>query len=265
FNTGHFATVLQHVSRVRERTVRDEHRRRLDFLTELSQACQAWELLDYRRACEHFRACLRQYPDLTEALAPSDEVPRACEVVHRLWKSRCTGPPCGCGLPLDALTSVDLLAHADRRAAGHLYDVAVLLLYRLLEYLAQHRLHDRDFRADRVDLDRLPDAVRGQWVKRTDSDGSLRLGMVEAFQLLADLGDPLGTRFMDLYGATDSKLRAYLQSRNLSPLAHGFQPVGPEVYDKLRALVTEQFLAESVPQWEHHLGQFRLPLLDPCP
>jgi len=44
----------------------------------------------------------------------------------------------------------------------------------------------------------------------------------------------------------------------MSPLAHGFQPVGREVFEGLRAIIVESFLPGLGARWEH-LGSHRLP------
>jgi len=45
----------------------------------------------------------------------------------------------------------------------------------------------------------------------------------------------------------------------MSPLAHGFQPVGPEAFEKLREVVTRAFLPEFVADWEARVREHDLP------
>ena len=152
FNRGHFAGVIARVTALRPRTVREDHRRRVDFLGELSRACAAWEVLDYDGACRYFPEVLREFGDVVERL-------------------------------------------------------------------------------------------------------DLRL------ELLPGPGDPLGEHFAELYWTPDSTLRGYLEARDMSPLAHGFQPVGADVYGKLRALLTREFLPQVVVDWESWLPRCQLPRL----
>lgn len=259
FNAGHFASVLRQVARLLPGTVREEHRARLTLVSRLATACQAWESLHYETAGQGFQHTLREHAELTRRLGLEGQVRRACGTVSRIWNKRCLGTDCGCGLLLDERTGVDLLAHADRRAAEHQYDVAVALLYRLMEYLAQLGLHRRGLRSDGVQVDRLPEALRAKWESRMDSEGRLKVGLVHGFEMLGDLGDPVGRRFLDLYLAARSPLKPYLEARNRSPLAHGFQPVGPEAFKKLREVVTCSFLTEFVADWEARLGEHELP------
>jgi len=261
FNRGHFASVLDRVEALRDHLIKDAHRKRLRFLARLAEACEAWDTLRYGDAGQGFQDVIGNFGDIIRELSLADDLQRASRVVHVIWKNRCSDPTCNCGLPLKPETALDLLAHADRRAAEHRYDVAVALLYRLMEFMAQRRLHDRGLRTDDVSLERLAGDVRSKWEGRVGVDGRLRVGMVQGYELLDDLGDTLGRRFLDLYRDPTSRLKPYLESRNMSPLAHGFQPVGPEVFEKLRAVITETFLPELVPDWARRLEDYRLPRL----
>ncbi len=261
FNAGHFASVLNRIEDLQPRVVRPDHRRRLDFIAGLARACEAWDTLRYEAACQGFQRLIKEFRGLTQDLGLHGDLQRASDVVHGIWHSRCKKSDCNCGLPLDTRTALDLLANADRRAAEHRYDVAVALLYRLMEYIAQRRLHDLGIRTDDVRLERLPEDVRAKWEPRGDADGRLKVGMLQGYELLADLSDDLGRKFLELYWAVASPLRPYLESRNMSPLAHGFQPVGQDVFEKLRAVITDEFLGKLVPDWRNRLAVHRLPRL----
>ncbi|GBC85710.1 hypothetical protein HRbin11_02160 [bacterium HR11] len=261
FNRGHFASVLDRVEALRHRVIQEAHRSRLDFLAGLAEACEAWDILHYEEAAQRFRQVIKNFEDLILELHLKDDLQRASDIVHAIWNNRCKSPDCNCGLFLGPRTAVDLLANADRRAAEHRYDVAVALLYRLMEFIAQRRLHDRGLRTDDVRLGYLPENVRSKWEARVGIDGRLKVGMVQGYELLADLGDSLGRRFLELYQAPTSRLKPYLESRNMSPLAHGFQPVGSAVFEKLRDIIVQSFLPELIPDWHRRLGDHRLPHL----
>jgi len=261
FNAGHFASVLAQIQGLRGRVVHPEHRSRLDFMERLAQACEAWEALDYASASRGFREALSgEFRAEAESLRLVDDLQRASDIVHAIWNRRCTRQGCGCGVLLDGpRVALDLLAHANRRAEEHRYDVAVALLYRLMEYIAQRRLHERGLRADDVRLESLPEAVRDKWASWVGIDKRLKVGMVQGYELLADLGDEVGRRFLECYRDETSRLRPYLESRNMSPLAHGFQPVGQKVFEGLRAIVVGSFLPELAGGWERLLPLHRLP------
>lgn len=138
--------------------------------------------------------------------------------------------------------------------------MAVALLYRLMEYTAQRRLHDRGLRADQVRLELLPDEVRNKWASRVGVDGRLKVGLVEGYELLADLGDKVAQGFLEMYRDRSGRLRPCLESRNMSPLAHGFQPVGGDVFDRLREIAVETLLPHVVHgDWNRLLEAYQLP------
>ncbi|WP_411872054.1 TIGR02710 family CRISPR-associated CARF protein [Vulcanococcus limneticus] len=120
----------------------------------------------------------------------------------------------------------DLLLNAERRAQQDRYDDAVGRLYRALELTAQLLLvldHDGIRTAD-VDLALLPPSLQDRYAaKRTERQGKLRLQLAlhDSFELLAELGHPVGLQWRE----RKSALIDALQVRNNSLFAHGFRPV----------------------------------------
>jgi CRISPR-associated protein (TIGR02710 family) len=123
----------------------------------------------------------------------------------------------------------DLLLNADRRAAQGRYDDAVARLYRALEMAAQVRLEQQwHIASGNVDLEKIPAALRERYRQLLDSDGRIRLGLTRSYELLADLGDPVG----QLWRKQRARLLAALEARNGSILAHGTTPLGPSDYTR---------------------------------
>ena len=127
---------------------------------------------------------------------------------------------------------LDLVRNAERRAARGRYDDAVARLYRALEMLAQVRLGEREPPLNTGDLDvsALPEALRNKYEALRDPvDGKVRIGLRQAYDLLADLDDPLGRVWRE------HKKRALnaLKKRNASILAHGSQPLGKGDYEEM--------------------------------
>lgn len=135
------------------------------------------------------------------------------------------------------LDLLDLLANAQRRAElACRYDDAVARLYSALESLARYRLLDEYGLCNaEVSPEKVPEAVRPIYVERylDEEEGTLVLGLDASYRLLAALGDDLGQR----YEAQYRKLRQVLNIRNQSRLAHGQNPVRPEVYERLQTLL----------------------------
>jgi len=131
---------------------------------------------------------------------------------------------------------LDLLANAQRRAAAGHYDDAVARLYSAIEKCAKTALRARHgIDNGLVRLEQVPETLREEWRPLLDADGVARVGLERSFQLLAALGDPLGTAFLERQAA----LQATLQARNVSLLAHGYVPIGKDKYDKLLAAALE--------------------------
>jgi CRISPR-associated protein (TIGR02710 family) len=135
------------------------------------------------------------------------------------------------------LDILDLLANAQRRAElACRYDDAVARLYSALESLARYRLEDEHGIANaEVPPEKVPEDVRAAYVDRylDEEEGTLVLGLDASYRLLAALDDDLGKRYVDRF----HELRQVLDVRNHSRLAHGRNPVRPQVYERLRDLL----------------------------
>ncbi len=135
---------------------------------------------------------------------------------------------------------LDLLRNAERRAARGRYDDAVARLYRAVELLAQIRLrttHGID--TGDVRAEALPEVLRPRYEQRRNAQmtlgwgQTLKLGLWEAYGLLADLNDPLGLAIR----AREDRLRDALARRNNSILAHGTSPIQKEEYQRIHEIV----------------------------
>lgn len=132
----------------------------------------------------------------------------------------------------------DLLANAERRSAEGRTDDAVGRLYRSIEALAQLRLAEEHqiTNTKGVPVESVPEPLRSEWESRSE-DGTVLLGLQDAYALLAALGDELGQRFMEK-GLHDRK-KSPLTARNQSILAHGFERVREKVFQRLRDVAFE--------------------------
>lgn len=139
---------------------------------------------------------------------------------------------------------VDLFSNAQRRANEGRFDDAVARLYRIIEFIAQIRLQAKGIDSGDVELSRLSPELQKKYQKFQDQEGKVRLPLYRDFELLHDLGDPLGERFF-----ADCKLRDLLQCRNNSILAHGNEAVSEEIYTKMHDQVIG-YVLEIVPQFE---------------
>lgn len=132
---------------------------------------------------------------------------------------------------------LDLLANAVRRAEVEFkFDDAVARLYSAVEKIAKTRLlvaHGID-NSD-VDPAAIPDPKLAEELARecrNDREGKIQLPLHRSFELLHALGDEVG----ETYQRRQVELRKVLNIRNSSLLAHGYQPVTADTYQKLLAI-----------------------------
>ena len=135
-------------------------------------------------------------------------------------------------------TMLDLLVNAGRRLDECRFDDAVARLYRLLEFMAQARLYNEyDIETGAVRPEQVPESDLKEQVF-SGGTVEMQLGLRRAYELLSLLNDDWGRRFDDIWG----ELRKYLDIRNGSILAHGFQPVDEHKTRKMFEHVSEFLL-----------------------
>ena len=206
---------------------RPDRKRELAVLEQLAKAFDAWDRFDHQSSSTTFDSVEKFANDLRAVLGTSkgdrvlDGVKRLAEHLRAL---------CGSATP-SRHHVLDLLANAKRRKDEGRFDDAVARLYRAIEAVAQVTLKDRHgFEStERMPLDRVPETVRPEWAARA-KDGVVALGLQDAYMLLASLNDPLGEKFTS---AALNGTQSPLVARNRSILAHGFDRVSANVFDKL--------------------------------
>lgn len=138
------------------------------------------------------------------------------------------------------LRCYDLIANAQRRAEMEKkYDDAMARLYRALEALAQYRLASKHgIKTSNVVLNKLPDFLKEGYKRKyfDNREGKMKLPLYASYQLLKELNDELGQNFFKLY---DSKIKPILNLRNSSLLAHGFNAVKKETYQKMYSVIMD--------------------------
>lgn len=150
---------------------------------------------------------------------------------------------------------IDLLLNAERRVAQGRYDDAVARLYRAQEMLAQVRLLTKwGIDTGRVDVAKLPDAIREQYGKMCDSNGRVRLALRDAYSVLAALDDPVG----QLWQEREPRLLTALERRNSSVLAHGTIPLQGKEYKAVAASITS-FINDALVRLEVRHRCLQLP------
>jgi len=235
FNKRLFGAALQLIAQGLEEIQAPPHRRDLEELKKLCLAYQAWDWFDHRQAHEYFQNIDREL------------IQRWSEQIaqNKGWVAQIARAD----LSEDQL--IDLWLNAQRRMEeGHWMD-AVARLYRLTELIAQFRLRrQHGLESGNLDVSKLPEALQEKYNQLRDEKGRIKLGLRQDFELLAELGDPLGKHY-------DHRLEGALQARNESIAGHGLKPVSREDCERLAEQV-RALLRVVVPDWERQArqGQF---------
>ncbi|MGB9625689.1 MAG: TIGR02710 family CRISPR-associated CARF protein [Phycisphaerae bacterium] len=252
FHTGSYA-VARDIARplCESERLPDEHLRAIALSVHLlGEAYEAWDRFDYRAAAAKLRDSQRYWPQdrPADALAgrPSTMwtwVENAGKLAANYALIQAVRDAVKDGEFAPAIAG-DLLANADRCLRRKDWDDAVTRLYRACELLAQIRLwREYKQKTGNIDPTQLPDLLRAEYAKRKEACGKnkLELGLREAYRLLEQLEDPLGTEFAKRYGTHDRRgeLQGLLGSRNSSLLAHGVVPIRKEHAEQLRRHVGE--------------------------
>ena len=197
FNSYRFGEAMKYLAQI---VASDEKQ----TYNELVRAYDCWDKFEHERAFDSLKEIKREYGANKEFLA-------------KLLKADRKGP----------YLIVDLLNNAKRRIEEGKYDDAVARLYRIMELIAQHILETR-YGIDSSNVDTWQLKSSGKLEKKTiekyevlrDEDGKIKLPLKRDYELLRDLGDELGKRFVE-----DKQIQDLLTKRNNSILAHGIMPV----------------------------------------
>ncbi len=152
-------------------------------------------------------------------------------------------------------TIIDIVNNARRRMEEGKYDDATARLYRAIEMLAQWRLRQKyGIDTSKVDLNLVPKKSI-DWLNKCydPNDKNIKISLVKGYQLLKDFDDELGKQFSD-----DKKLRAILNARNLSILAHGIKPIDKKSCEKLLNLVME-YIGKFVKNCDDYMKLLKFP------
>lgn len=187
----------------------------------LSKAFEAWDCFDHERAYTLIAPFAGEFTEHKIAL---DEL---------LLKRK---------KPNEYKLVGDLIRNAERRAVQARFDDAVARLYRALELFAQIRLRDvlgikqhvrtdnKEYATLQLNITDLPEDFRYRYENSIKEKGRLLLGLVQDFELLADLNDPVGKWF----NQQKRPLLEALKKRNYSILAHGLVPLKETGYKEVR-------------------------------
>lgn len=247
FNFRRFSAALQLIENGLKEIHIPEHCQKLKDLQKLCLAYQAWDWFDHRKAKEHFSQIDREL------------IARWSEQIgdNKGWVSQIANqlrPDAPITQRYNEKLLIDLWLNAERRMEeGHWID-AVARLYRLVELIAQFRLaRTKELDTGALETSKLPEHLRDKYEKLRDERGRVRLGLRQAYELLAELHDSMGQSYND-------RLEGVLQARNDSIAGHGLSPVTEDNCRQLAEHVRE-LLDRVIPDWKEKAHQGRFPTL----
>lgn len=228
FDHQAFAAAVSLAKQAMRNVSEPSRKREMNSLKLLAEAYDAWDRFDHKEAVSKLREVATYENDLQAVLGPAKSgqvrarIGDHCRYLRQLID----------GSSPSMLHVTDLLANAGRRKAEGRIDDAVARLYRAIEALAQVALTERHQIANtkQVPLNNIPEPLQSQWTSRAE-EGTIFLGLQDAYALLGALGDDLGTKFKQLQ--LDDRQRSPLTARNQSILAHGFERVSDKVFEQL--------------------------------
>ena len=186
----------------------------LDSLRNIALAYQCWEAFDHKKFSGYYGKVDLSLPEVEPFRAGTGIPQRLVNISRILEKER-----------ISEDTLADIFNNARRRFDEGKYDDALSRLYRMTEMIAQWELSRPpiEIQASDVDLSKIPASRRGYYEGLRDRDGKIRIGLQKSYELLAQLGVSTGDQFLQ-----DGKLKALLNKRNYSILAHGMKPITAE-------------------------------------
>ena len=125
----------------------------------------------------------------------------------------------------------DIILNAERRVVQERYDDAVARLYRAMEMVAQEQLKSEwGIDASSVQLELIPHEHQEKYRQLQNTDGRIQLALRKSYELLVDLGDPVGI----IWQEDVNRVLSALNKRNSSILAHGTVSLDKRDYDQVR-------------------------------
>lgn len=278
FDKHNFAGAKEKFSVLKESIPEPALRQQLGFVCLLAGAYEAWDALDFipayekmlqlQKEIERDRKLHRDFLLMDYSL----HIDRQRSMLEHLSKipafqeERNMPAILGDADILHAL-AMTIYQNAKTREEQEKYDMATLLLYRLLEMMSQRRLSEYgifpsrpDYQHARFNIDRFPELrqmsadERFRWlvdrykniseaVFRREPDRGLPspIASLDGFILLATMGDPLvGDRIADAISMI-KRIRSMVYLRNNSIFAHGLGPVSHRDFARFRTFVFDMF------------------------
>lgn len=240
FNAGQFDAAREKAEFLKSRD--SEFSAFYAALAVVIDAFRHWDIFDYKKAYALFRDGLGRlapynnrrfknfcplYEELQNAFAVLEPAANEAALLKRPFATLEAG--------VGAAYLRDLVGNARRCAKRGHYDDAVARLYSAIEKTAKIALAQKGINNSRAPKDILAAAGEELVNKHASSaDNEIKLPLTDSFLLICGLEpeNPLA----QAYKMHAAALAKTLESRNMSLLAHGYNPVSDEAYQKLYAI-----------------------------
>lgn len=233
FNSGDFFSASEIFQ-----GIASEKRYPVKLMYNLSKCYGQWEFFDYGNARQYLEGALEYQGISSKSIFPESSR-KHVRILQLLETSYIPSSQTEANCNLSWLLIGDLIANAQRRIHGHRYDLAVLLLYRAMEFFTHWRLSQKGidaseacyshlcFEQSRI-IDSLNDLGALVYVGDFNRLTSLpsKLGLMNGLLLLRVLEDSMITSW-DL-----KEILSLAELRNSSILTHGLKIITEE--DALR-------------------------------
>ena len=221
FNANRFYTASEILANIVDENIHKED------LINLVKAYYAWDNMDFDIAYDFLT---KVDLDLLEVKEIKDELKINLKALGAIVRS-----------PHENLKNCYILAslinNSIRRAEEYKYDDAIARLYRAFELIAQIRLSKYSLISSDIDTEILLEKnVRQEFIdelEKNRTDGKIKIGLINDFELLAELDDELGKYFIE----NRNRINNLTIKRNNSILAHGLESLDKEDFDQFVEVV----------------------------
>lgn len=189
-----------------------------ELINEISEKCSCveafayWDSFEYEKSYEILKNYGRKFEN------------ELAYLLKILSKGKCTGYE----------KIFDLVTNAERQSNIGYYDNATARIYRAIELFAQTRLRNH-YEIDTAHLEKSEKITQSKWEKYKNEKGEIKLGCIQAYELLSDLPDKIG----EVYKQQKKQLLNILKIRNNSKLAHGNIPVTESQWKEMHKIIKE--------------------------
>ena len=277
FHKFNFSGAAEKTEKLKEEIPEPDLRQQVEFIYLLARAYEAWDALEFEGAYRYLETLnhkIERDRRLHEEFLLMDFAPEIRKQKEILSDLRRIPPLIREHKQTDILKSKELITalmftmqqNALTRVKQEKYDMATLLLYRVLEMIEQRRLmrynlyvSSMDYEQIRIDLKQCPNVkgmslqeqkawlknevqnIRSQLFRKYNDYLPEQISLMDGFILLAALRDPIATDDEEKNYVTLKQIRSRVSLRNNSIFAHGLGPVGVEDYKRFEEFVLRMF------------------------